>query len=158
MIVKDEQDTIEGCLAPILDLFSQVIVIDTGSSDRTCEILNDRFHIEPLRGALDKNNCYSKCGVRNTAFSMIETPWIVSLDADERISREDLKTLVAMQENPDVAGYFCRWDTRLNGAVTEDYKLPIFRKGLNSRGLVHENVQTDIRARGLNALWLEGFC
>src|SRR5262249_6598386 len=38
MMVKDEQDNLPDCLGPLRDLFDEVLVADTGSTDRTREV------------------------------------------------------------------------------------------------------------------------
>jgi hypothetical protein len=52
-----------------------------------------------------------------------------------------------------VAGYFTAWLTHLPGGVIEDYKLCLTRRDIRNRGLVHDNLQTDIRLRNLAAAW-----
>ncbi len=42
MIVKDEANRIAGALDGVIDLFDQVTVIDTGSTDGTLDILRER--------------------------------------------------------------------------------------------------------------------
>ena len=38
MIVRDEQDNLPRCLASVQGLFDEIVVVDTGSKDRTVEI------------------------------------------------------------------------------------------------------------------------
>ena len=38
MIVKNEEETLARCLNSIYDLVDEIIIVDTGSSDRTVEI------------------------------------------------------------------------------------------------------------------------
>jgi glycosyltransferase involved in cell wall biosynthesis len=38
MIVRDEQHNLPDCLASVGDLFDEIVVVDTGSTDRTREI------------------------------------------------------------------------------------------------------------------------
>ena len=38
MIVKDEEATLAACLASVADLVDEMIVVDTGSTDRTREV------------------------------------------------------------------------------------------------------------------------
>ncbi len=154
MIVKDEVDRIAGCLDPIVDLIPRVVVVDTGSSDGTPELLAARYGIEVLRGALDAANCNSKAPARNLAHAAQTAPWILSLDADERIARADLQALLALPDDAAVAGYFFPWHTVRGAQIVEDYKLCLFRRGLLSSGCAHENVQVDLRARGLDAAWI----
>src|SRR6188768_674299 len=38
MIVRDEERNLEACLASVADLFDEIVIVDTGSLDRTKEI------------------------------------------------------------------------------------------------------------------------
>jgi len=154
MIVRDEVGRITDCLDPIVDLLADIVIVDTGSTDDTPALLAARYGIVVLRGALDGDNCNSKAPARNQAHAALKAPWILSLDADERIARSDLKALLAMPDNPALGGYFFPWHTVRGNAVIEDYKLCLYRHGLRSSGCAHENVQVDLRARGLDAAWL----
>ncbi len=154
MIVKDEVDRIAGCLDPIVELLRDVVIVDTGSNDGTPELLARRYGIEVLRGALDDANCNSKAPARNLAHAAQSAPWILSLDADERIARADLEALLALTDDPAVAGWFFPWHTVRGAQVVEDYKLCLYRRGLLSSGCAHENVQVDLRGRGLTARWV----
>ena len=156
MIVKDEEDTIADCLDAIIDACADVVVVDTGSTDRTPQILKQRYGITPLVQPLDPALCHSKAPARNLAFERVAVPWILCLDADERLNDEGLARIADLAEDAGPAGYFCAWNTYKHGAVIEDYKLPLFRKGLHSSGRVHENMQFAMRKAKLEAEWLDG--
>lgn len=38
LIVRNEQDTLERCLASVRDIVDEIVLVDTGSTDRTKEI------------------------------------------------------------------------------------------------------------------------
>jgi glycosyltransferase involved in cell wall biosynthesis len=157
MMVKDEANRVVDGLRDIVDLFDQVVIFDTGSNDDTPRLLRDRLGVEPIHTRLDPARCHCHCDVRNRGFALLHTPWIMSLDADERISRDDLARLKEMDDDPSVSGYICRWDTFMaDGTVVEDYKLPVFRRGVRMLGLIHDNAQYDIRQGGGRAVWLDG--
>jgi glycosyltransferase involved in cell wall biosynthesis len=155
LLVKDEERTLERCLGPIYDIFDDISVMDTGSTDRTCELLRDRFHIVPSHGRLDAKLCYPRHEARNRLIQLSRHPWVFFLDADERVAREDAVALRAMPDDPAVSGYFCRWDTITEAGAIEDYKMPLFRRTTRYTGLVHENAQQDLRRRGKTAAWLD---
>lgn len=157
IMVKNEERRIAGCLKDVIDLFDDVVILDTGSTDRTREILLDQFDIQPVEMRLNKTRCYCHSDVRNRGFELLKTPWILNLDADERISRKDLQKLLAQPEDPTIAGYFLPWNTyKEDQEVVEDYKLCVFRKGIGKCGLIHENMQFGLRKLGLTAAWLDG--
>ncbi len=156
MVVKNEAARIVGCLSPIVDLFEQVIVVDTGSTDGTPELLRRQFGIEPLTVALDESRCACLCDPRCAGLEQLSTPWNMFLDADELIASGALEEIMTLPDDPDVAGYFGRWVNHVgDDAPFDDYKLFLFRRGLRSVGLVHDVVQLDIRARGMQASWLD---
>lgn len=154
MIVRDEIGRIADCLDPIVDCLRDIVIVDTGSTDGTPALLARRYGIEVLHGALDGAHCNSKAPARNQAHAALDAPWILSLDADERIGRADLEALLAMSDTPALAGYFFPWHTYRGDNVVEDYKLCLYRHGLLSTGCAHENVQVDLRARGHAAAWI----
>lgn len=155
MVVKDEAQQIGACLAPVIDLFAEVAVVDTGSLDGTPEKLRRELGITPRFASLERGRCNCLCDARAEALKHLSTPWIMLLDADERIDRSTIAKLCAMQDDASHAGYFGKWMNHVDGIPPfEDYKLFVFRNGLRPRGLVHDVVQHDIRARGLRAAWL----
>jgi glycosyltransferase involved in cell wall biosynthesis len=155
MVVKDEAKQIGDCLEPILDLFHQVAIVDTGSTDGTPEVLRTRLGIAPVFVSLDDRRCRCLSEPRREAMNRLSTPWIFLLDADERLPRSTLERLRERRDDRTFAGYFGRWINYLDGAPPfDDYKLFLFRNGLRTVGLVHDVVQHDIRAKGLQGAWL----
>lgn len=155
MIVKDEVERLADCLDPIVDLFSDIVIVDTGSRDGTPALLASRYGITALSGTLDAAHCNSKAPARNQAHAAQKAPWVLTLDADERMDRARLEALRAKPDDARYGGYFLPWHTHRDGQVVEDYKLCLYRRGLQSTGCAHENVQVDLRARGLDAAWLD---
>jgi glycosyltransferase involved in cell wall biosynthesis len=158
MVVRDEAHQVRACLAPIIDLFEEIAVIDMDSRDGTADTLRRELGIVADAASLRPDRCNCLCDARAQALARLSTPWVMVLDADERVERETLARVRALPEDATSAGYFGRWMNHLNGAPPfEDYKLFLFRRGLRPVGLVHDVVQHDIRARGQRADWLEGF-
>ncbi len=154
MTIKNEANCIGRCLDKIVDLFSEIVILDTGSTDASKQILQDRYGICPIDIQLKEQKCYSLAEARNYGFGLLKTPWILTLDADEIVSRSELLTFLQSSPDSSISGYFCRWDNYdQEGNSFEDYKLFFFRKGMQKRGFVHDNVQLDIREKGLQAVW-----
>lgn len=81
LIAKDEAERIEGCLAG-LGWADEIVVLDSGSSDATCEIARrytERVHQLPWRGFGPQ---------KQAAVELASHDWILSLDCDERVSPE----------------------------------------------------------------------
>ena len=78
MIVRDEEATLADCLESVRELVDEMIIVDTGSTDRTISIAQDA-------GAkvisVDWNNDFS--AARNQALEQVQTNWVLVLDADE---------------------------------------------------------------------------
>lgn len=84
MIVKDEEKMLPDCVESVKDYVDEIIIVDTGSSDRTVEIAKqytDKVYFHPWE------NDFSKA--RNWMLRYAESDWIIYLDADERLDRED---------------------------------------------------------------------
>ena len=84
MIVKNEEKVLERCLDSIADLVDEIIIVDTGSWDRTKEIAA-RYteHVLDFRWTEDFS------AARNYVFSMATMEYIYSADADEVLSEEN---------------------------------------------------------------------
>jgi glycosyltransferase involved in cell wall biosynthesis len=156
ILVKDEINRIAGCLDPVIDLVDQVVIIDTGSVDGTPDFIRQRYGIEPLSDTMNAACCLDKSELWNKAFDLAETPWILSIDADERIDPASIEHFRRTEHPPQISGYFGNWINHLDGEPAfDDYKLFFLRKGYRKLGLIHENTQTDIRARREQALWMD---
>lgn len=81
MIVKDEESLIEACLRSVHDWIDEMIIVDTGSSDRTIQIAHSMgasvLHYE-------WNNHFADA--RNYGLTHAKSDWILYLDADEELS------------------------------------------------------------------------
>lgn len=96
MIVKNEEKDLPGCLESVKDLVDEIIIVDTGSEDRTIEIAKNYnakiFHFEWI------NNF---AAARNESLKHCNGEWILYLDADERIRSIDFQKLRYMLKNAE---------------------------------------------------------
>lgn len=152
ILARNEATNIVECLAPLRDLFDDIVVLDDASTDGMAEVLAANFGITALRVDSAAHPCMG--ALRNLAMARTRHPWVLKLDADERLSRGHARQLLDLPEPTDCAGYFVAWRTFADGAVIEDYKLPLARRDCIETGLAHENLQQDMRRRGLRAQWL----
>ncbi len=139
LIVKNEERFLEDCLLSIRDHVDEIIVVDTGSTDATCEIAR-RFGATLIERAWPGN--FSEA--RNWALDAANGEWILYIDADERlIAREDLQ-LGDLLTVPDVAGYMLRFRPRVNATPYEE--LRIFRNDprIRFKALIHEEVHSSL--------------
>lgn len=80
LIVKNEQDHLPACLAALDGVVDEIVVADTGSTDRTHEIA-EGFTERVFRVPWNK----SFAEARNAAVAHARYPWILTVDADECI-------------------------------------------------------------------------
>lgn len=88
MIVKDEEDMLPGCLAPLAGVVDEMVVVDTGSADRTVEVAESfgaRILHVPWNGSF--------ADARNASIDAASGDWIMYLDADEHMEPGDAREL-----------------------------------------------------------------
>lgn len=156
MVIKNEVQNMQKNFSEILNYFEDVIIVDTGSTDGCIEYLKDNFGLKVIKSEIIESTAFSKSPCRNIALEQVKTDWILSLDADEQITVDSLKSIHALEPNPSISGYFAYWDNYIEGQNSFfDYKLFLYRKGTKVRGLVHENAQIDLRIKGEQAVWTD---
>ncbi len=156
--------TLESVLPLVADGKGEIIVVDSGSTDRTVEIARSfgaKVFVEEWKGfAAQKNSAIDKAA----------GDWILSLDADEEVDRDlgQLIRFIISERKPhpkqelltamgvalpkaDANGYWMRRRNKFlgrwieHGGYWSDPKLRLFRRGagrFESR-LVHEDVHVE---------------
>jgi len=84
MMVKDEEDFLEDALVSAKPWVDELIVVDTGSTDRTVEIAKD---LGAIVSHFEWCDSFSKA--RNETIRCANGEWVFILDADERIRGDD---------------------------------------------------------------------
>ncbi len=90
MIAKNEEKFLEKCLNSVKSIADEIIIVDTGSTDKTKEIAK-KFNAKVYD--FKWNNDFSKA--RNFSIRKAAKSWILVLDADETINKKDL-----IKDNP----------------------------------------------------------
>ncbi len=83
MIVKDEEHNIRRALESVKEVVDEIVVVDTGSKDRTPQIVKeytDKLYFHEWRNDLSE--------ARNFSLQFPTCEWVLILDADEEASRE----------------------------------------------------------------------
>ena len=93
MIVKNEERILERCLSSIYDLMDEIIIVDTGSTDKTKEIAQ-RYTDK----VFDFEWVNDFAVARNFAFSKASCDYIYSADADEVVNEENRDKFRALKE------------------------------------------------------------
>ncbi|MBS1869776.1 MAG: glycosyltransferase [Actinobacteria bacterium] len=92
MIVKDEEEMLPRCLAAAAPAVDEIVIVDTGSSDRTIEIARE-FGATVIERAWTG----SFSDARNVSFGAATGDWLMFLDADEVLVEEDVERLRALR-------------------------------------------------------------
>jgi glycosyltransferase involved in cell wall biosynthesis len=144
VIAKNEEANIGPCLDG-LAFCDERIVVDAGSSDRTVELAQQK-------GARVVTHAWEGFGAqKNFALSLAQGDWVLSIDADERVSPALAREIEHAVAEGRADGYeiprlsrFVGRDMRHSGWFP-DYVLRLFRRGKArfSDDLVHERVVCD---------------
>ncbi len=86
MIVKDERDVIVRCLLSVKEMLDYWVIVDTGSSDETKELIQQTLYDVP--GELYERSWVNFSHNRNEALSLArgKADYILFMDADETLS------------------------------------------------------------------------
>lgn len=144
MIVKNEEKNIKRCLDSIESIADEIIIVDTGSNDETLNICSN-YNAKVINHKW--NNDFSEA--RNVSLEYATKDYILFLDADEEISKEDLEKLKALLSSKKLAeGYFFRLTNIINGIEVGEYVVFRFFKNKRKyrfRGKVHEQIANCIQ-------------
>jgi len=146
MIVKNEENVLARCLDSFRDLVEEIVIVDTGSTDRTKKIAaryTDRIY--------DFEWIDDFAAARNFAFSKTTKEYIYSADADEMIDEENAKKFLALKEamEPEIEivqmWYVNRHEFRTTENYEKDLRPKLFRRLRSFRWIdpVHESVALD---------------
>ena len=96
MIVKNEEHNLPRCLDSVVDVVDEIIIVDTGSTDRTVEIAKSygaKVFNHPWEGSFSK--------ARNYSLKYATSDWILILDADEELNKADAPRLKEIAKSND---------------------------------------------------------
>src|SRR5436190_8438086 len=141
MIVKDEEEMLPRCLDAVADAVDEIVVVDTGSSDRTVEIA-EVFGAKVIHR--EWTGDFSEA--RNASFDAASGDWILYLDADEVLVKEDVERLRSVAGRIWREAFFII-ETNFtgdagDGTATTHSALRIFRNRPEYRfeGRIHEQI------------------
>jgi glycosyltransferase involved in cell wall biosynthesis len=94
LIVCNEERNLGRCLASVAPVVDEIVVVDSGSIDRTQEIAGKfgaRVIVQPWLGYV---------GQKNFALGHAAHPWTLSIDADEELSPELAAAIGRLRDDP----------------------------------------------------------
>ncbi len=96
MIVKDEEKTLERCLSSIKDIVDEIIIVDTGSTDKTKEIAK-KFNSK----IYDFKWIDDFAAARNFSFSKATKEYVFWLDGDDYLDDENINNFRDLKDQLD---------------------------------------------------------
>jgi len=143
----NEERTIEDCLRSIKSLTDEIIFVDNTSSDKTVEIAKkytDKIFIRPNDPVMLNKN-------KNFGFGKTTGDWILSLDADERITPQLSAEIRKSIRDNQYLGYEIPRKNIIFGKWIEhsiwwpDYNLRLFRRGMGEFPQKHVHEKLEVR-------------
>ena len=145
----NEEKKIGECLKSVKDFADEIVFVDNSSSDKTVEIAKkytSKIFTRPNNLMLNVN--------KNFGFSKASGEWILSLDADERVTPElqkEIKSAIEQSNNRTMNGYWIPRKNIIFGKWVKhtgwypDHQMRLFRKGKGKfeERHVHEMIQVD---------------
>ncbi|MFF2481212.1 glycosyltransferase [Paenibacillus sp. NPDC058071] len=145
MIVKDEEDYLAACLDSVQGFADEVIIVDTGSKDRTVEIASV-YGARVISKAWEQD--FSKA--RNAGLERAEGEWILFLDADERLMEGAPEELQKYMGDPGISAMLLQIRNVVgNGESQGETVHPVLRMFRNNpqhrfEGRIHEQIAAAI--------------
>ncbi|HWH15083.1 MAG TPA: tetratricopeptide repeat protein [Miltoncostaeaceae bacterium] len=147
MIMRDEEEHLERCLASVRGVVDEIVIVDTGSTDRSVAIAEAHgaqvLH-EEWTGDFARH--------RNTSLDAATGDWILVLDADEElVGGEALRPLL---DDPAMEGYSLREvnyigeEAGMEAVVNAAFRLFRNRPAYRYEGALHEQIQGKVDPQG----------
>lgn len=141
IITKNEEDHIADCLQSARLVADEIIVLDSGSTDRTVDIARQYADIVEVTD-------WPGFGIqKQRALEKATGDWVLSLDADERITPDLAREINHQLADPDADAYKLPWAVTIYGKRLDFGRsgrapLRLFRReGVSfSDALVHERI------------------
>lgn len=144
MIVKNEEWTIRHCLESLQGLVDEIIVVDTGSTDNTIDIVNS-FGCKVITFAWDNDFSHA----RNAGIKHALGDWILVVDADEFVEPIERKLLEEFLTTTTAEGLFITVKS-LMGPLSHPAStlairvMRLFRNRHFYSGMIHEQIADSV--------------
>jgi len=141
MIVKNEEKFLPGCLESAKDVVDEIIVVDTGSTDRTMEIAREYGAIiyeHPWQNDFSYH--------RNQSIDYATGDWILILDADEELDPSEHGMIKSAVRRKDIDAVSFVVYNKIQGGRTgflNSHRLFRNRKEYRYSGIVHNQLAMD---------------
>ena len=160
IIAKNEEKNIAACLDSVKGLVNEIILVDSGSTDKTNEIAQE------YGAKIFKREFDSFSNQKNYALSLATNTWVLHLDADEVLSQELIQEIEQIVPNTEYDGFFL---TRTNfflgrkmkhSGMNKEKRLRLAKKSLSKYcgGIIHEELKVDGKAGEMKNVFYHYTC
>lgn len=149
MIAKNEENDLSRCLESVNGLVNEIIIVDTGSSDRTIAIAQ-QYGTKVI--SIDWPGDFAQA--RNISLKNAACEWILVLDADEYFDESSSRKFNEVLTKTRAIGLqLCVRNLQPSGELVkyqDNYITRIFRNlpGIQYEGVIHESVLPSIEEKG----------
>ncbi len=136
-IVKNEERFLPRCLASVQGAVDELVIVDTGSTDRTVEIAESfgaKVYHHPWQDSFSE--------ARNFGLERVTSEWVLVLDADEELERADIPALRQAARSRRLSCFFVLvLNLMPEGTFSQLYSRRLFRRGTGHyEGIVHNQL------------------
>lgn len=150
IIAKNEGERLAGCLDSVIGIAGEIVLVDTGSTDNTIEVAL-KYCCKIIKSDWRDDFSYS----RNISIQNASLPYILIIDADERLIDGDTLTQITRAHNSTVAGWLINVESVATTPTGQkeffaSNVLRFFKNlpNIKFEGIIHEQVVYSITALG----------
>jgi glycosyltransferase involved in cell wall biosynthesis len=146
LIVKNEEKDLPRCLESFKDIVKEIVVVDTGSADKTVEIAKSYgAKVEYFEWTNDF------AAARNESLKYATCEWILRTDADEYIEDSEKAKLLHCVNSGLAEVYICPTisSTRRGDEIVENVRLIKNNLGIRYDYPIHETIINSVISKGL---------
>lgn len=151
ILVKNEARSIKRCLEHLIGAVDEIVVVDTGSTDDSIKIITDfkNEHFPKLK-LYNFTWCDDFSAARNFGLQKMTSDWVIWIDADEYLFREDINnmyTAASIYDNSKITpilkvGVFNTISGDIHKCYDYNRMFPLNR-GLSYTGKIHEQLKAE---------------
>lgn len=145
IITKNEASNIGRCISSLEGIADEIVVVDSFSTDNTKEICTSKNVVFLEREFVDYSDS------KNFGNDHTSGDWILSIDADEELSKELKQSIKAIKQAPKEAVYLINRLTNYCGSWIKycgwypDAKTRLWKKGTAKwEGTIHEKLKSSL--------------
>lgn len=136
LIVKNEEAVLAGCLSDAVRFADELIVVDTGSTDKTKEIAH-----QFTEKVFDFAWCDDFAAARNASFAQASCDYVMWLDADDRVSSKNVEKINQLKQTLSAKMVYASYDRPEEGVEYICLRIVKRNAGFIWDGIVHEGLR-----------------